>query len=69
MYAKVYIATPHSGGWISRNIKHQEFSVRSYSIKASHISNTKTKRCYTCMFQKFIFGNGNFYNIFVRGIF
>ena len=43
---KVYIFTPYSGGCTLWNIQQKGFSVESYSIVASDISNTKTKtRC------------------------
>ena len=47
----------------------QGFSVQRYSITASHISNTKDKTCYTCMFHKLIWGSGSFHQVIVRRIF
>ena len=48
---------------------HQRFSIQRYSITASHISNTKIKTCYTCMFHKLSLGSGSFHQVIVRRIF
>ena len=49
--------------------RHLGFSVKRYSFKSSHISNTKTKTCYTRLLQNLPLGRGSFHNAFVKKFF